>query len=80
MNLELYYYRECPFCQIVLNAIQQLGIEQLIQFKNTREHPDYRNDLQKLTGRTQVPCLVIDGKPMLESRDIASFLEKKFMK
>ncbi|MBF0352419.1 MAG: glutathione S-transferase N-terminal domain-containing protein [SAR324 cluster bacterium] len=80
MNLELYYYRECPFCQIVLSAIQQLGIEQLIQFKNTRENPDYRNDLQKLTGRTQVPCLVIDGNPMLESRDIASFLEKKFMK
>ena len=29
-------------------------------------------------GRTQVPCLTIDGKPMLESDDIIEYLENTF--
>jgi glutathione S-transferase len=34
--------------------------------------------LVKLTGKTQVPCLVIDGKPMHESEDIKQYLYQTF--
>ena len=37
-----------------------------------------REELGRINGgNTQVPCLIVDGKPMLESLDIIAFLEKK---
>lgn len=74
MQLELYYYDECPYCQIVLEAIEETGIEDKISFKNTRKDPWNREKLVADTGRGTVPCLYIDGKPMHESRDIANWL------
>ena len=76
MKLELYYYEQCPFCRIVLEKIKKLGLEDSIEFKNTMESPQYRHDHLKTTGRTTVPCLYIDGEPMFESSDIASWLEE----
>ncbi len=35
----------------------------------------HREDLMKLTGKTQVPCLVVGGDPMLESDAIIAYLE-----
>ena len=32
-------------------------------------------ELTKLTGKTQVPCLVVGGDPMLESDAIIAYLE-----
>ena len=78
MHLELYYYKECPFCRIVLSTIRQLGIEKQITMKNTRESSEYRDELVARNGRRQVPCLLVDGKPMLESRDISAFLMSEF--
>lgn len=74
MQLELYYYDECPYCQIVLEAIEETGLQDKISFKNTRKDPRNREKLVADTGRGTVPCLYIDGKPMHESRDIANWL------
>ncbi len=41
--------------------------------RNTLE-PGVIDDLVSLTGKTQVPCLVINGEPMLESDDIIAYL------
>ncbi|MBW1881075.1 MAG: glutathione S-transferase domain-containing protein [Deltaproteobacteria bacterium] len=30
------------------------------------------------TGRTQVPCLFVDGEPMFESLDIVDWFERSF--
>lgn len=75
-NLILYYFNECPYCQRVLDSIESLGIRNKIKFKNTHESHVFQRELISLTGKTQVPCLSIDGKPMLESSDIISYLEK----
>jgi glutaredoxin 3 len=75
-NLELFYFFECPYCQLVLNVIEELGIKNQITLCNTRENFSYREKLQKATGKTQVPCLFIDGKPMFESIDIANWLKQ----
>lgn len=75
-KLELYFYNECPYCQIVLSAIKEAKLEDKVIYLNTRENPIHREKLIKDTGRGTVPCLYIDGKPMHESRDIAHWLKE----
>ncbi|MBF0278134.1 MAG: glutathione S-transferase N-terminal domain-containing protein [SAR324 cluster bacterium] len=78
MHLELYYYNACPFCRMVLHTIDLLGIQDKIVMKDIMSHRAYSAELRELNGHTQVPCLVIDGKPMLESSDINDFLNDNF--
>ena len=73
MNLELYYFIECPFCQRVLRKIDELGIQSIV-LKNTMENPEFAQKLLEDTGRRTVPCLYINGKPMHESDDINAWL------
>ena len=72
----LYQFPECPFCQLVLNEIDKLELD--IPNKNTRLDPEAKDELISLTGKTQVPCLVIDGEPLLESSDIVNYLRKEY--
>ena len=37
--------------------------------------PENSQALLDMNGTTQVPCLVVDDKPMLESDDIVQYLE-----
>lgn len=74
----LYYFEACPFCQKVLKRIRELGIQDKIELRDTRKESKFLDELKKLNGKTQVPCLVVNGKPMLESDDINSFLSKTF--
>ncbi len=73
MNLQLYFFYECPFCQIILNKIEQLNLK--IELLNTRENPEHRQKLINDTGRATVPCLYIDNTPMHESADIINWLD-----
>ena len=73
-KLELYFFPECPYCQIVLQALKETGLESVVTYHNTRENPADRQKLINDTGKSQVPCLYIDDKPMHESRDIANWL------
>jgi len=50
-----------------------------ISLKNVKESSDIREELLALSGKTQVPCLVIDGKPMLESADIIDWLKENML-
>jgi hypothetical protein len=59
---------------MVLQKINQLGLTDKIELKNTLEVPEHKNFHQTTTGRTTVPCLYIDGKPMFESGDICDWL------
>ena len=76
--LALYKYDACPYCRRVMRTIDALGIAGQIEFRDTRTEPKWRQDLIAQTGRTQVPCLFIDGKPMFESADISRWLEEQF--
>jgi len=78
MQLELYYYNACPFCRMVLRTIDELEIHDEIVMKDTLSNRTYSQELLQMNGRTQVPCLVIDGKPLLESADINQFLSATF--
>lgn len=76
MSLILYHFESCPYCAKVRKVVAELDID--LEMRDTRENDAYREELVKLTGRTQVPCLVIDGKPMHESDDIVDYLRKNF--
>lgn len=77
MKLELFYFDECPYCQLVLSTMNELGLKE-IELKNTRKNPEYAQKLFQDTGRRTVPCLYIDGKPMHESREIAAWLKAHY--
>ncbi len=60
---------------VVLRKIDELDLKEKIIFKNTLMEPENREYHLKNTGRSTVPCLYIDGKPLFESRDICEWLE-----
>ncbi|MDF2550541.1 MAG: glutaredoxin [Chlamydiales bacterium] len=71
MSLTLYYFAECPYCQKVLRFMKEHKIE--LEMKNTREGT-WQEELIRIGGKSQVPCLVIDGAPLYESEDIIQWL------
>ncbi|HXH31440.1 MAG TPA: glutathione S-transferase N-terminal domain-containing protein [Bacteriovoracaceae bacterium] len=75
-TLELYYFPQCPFCQIVLSAMRVTGIEAQVELKDVVDDPHNKQRLIKDTGKSTVPCLYIDGKPMHESKDIANWIHQ----
>ncbi|MCC6759141.1 MAG: glutathione S-transferase N-terminal domain-containing protein [Candidatus Omnitrophica bacterium] len=71
-DLTLYYMPTCPFCQKVITFMKKNDIE--IPMKDINEGEN-RQGLLMLGGKTQVPCLVIDGKAMYESDDIITWFK-----
>ena len=75
-KLELYYFKSCPYCRKVMSYIKENGLQSKIVLHNTVEDAAAEARLVEMNGDDQVPCLVIDGKPMLESEDIIEWLGK----
>lgn len=71
-NMVLYVKPGCPFCHRVLDFMVANDI-QIETVDST--NPQRRQELLDMNGTTQSPCLVIDGKPMLESADIIAYLK-----
>lgn len=74
MEMTLYYKRECPYCQKVLDHLKKLGKD--IPKKDINQEPGTKDELIKMSGKSQVPCLMIDQKPLFESDAIITFLSK----
>ncbi|MBL8014209.1 MAG: glutathione S-transferase N-terminal domain-containing protein [Candidatus Omnitrophica bacterium] len=72
-KLTLYHFDGCPYCQKVRNYMKQASIT--LPMKDTRAEPRNREELIKIGGKPQVPCLVIDGKALYESDDIIQWLK-----
>jgi glutaredoxin len=76
MKLELYQFSSCPYCQKVLRYLDQQGLQSKVKLYDTLQDEAANERLLELTGDDQVPCLVIDGKPLLESDDIVAWLKE----
>jgi len=74
-ELVLYGRPSCPYCARVDRVIKELNIEDKITRRHTGIGTEWRADLRKRTGSTQVPCLFIDDEPMFESLDIIAWLK-----
>ncbi len=73
LELVLYKYDSCWFCQKVLRAIDALQLN--VAYRDTRRDTGALEELMSTGGRTQVPCLFVNGRPLYESDDIVHFLE-----
>jgi glutaredoxin 3 len=76
MQLELYHLKGCPYSAKVRAFINEAGLKSKIIFHEIHAEPQAYDKLMELTGQAQVPCLVIDGKPLLESDEIIKFLSR----
>ena len=59
-NMVLYYKPTCPFCHKVLAFMEQEDIA--MPMRDTLE-PGVKDDLIRIAGKGQVPCLIVDGVP-----------------
>ena len=78
MKLALYHYAGCPYCGIVRQAIDQLGLD--VELRSIHESSAILQELVEATGRRTVPCLRIESEAgdvrwLHESRDIISQLQ-----
>jgi glutaredoxin len=75
MNLELYHRQTCPHSAKVREFIHENELADEIRFFDIDEDESHREVLVDKTDDEQVPCLMVDGKPMLESDEIIAWLE-----
>ena len=80
MKLELYHFESCPYCRKVRNFIDKNHLKSQIVYHDTHQDSAAAERLLKMNDDSQVPCLVIDGKPMLESDDIIAWLKENLVK
>ncbi len=73
-HLVLFKFDACGFCRRVLRWLD--GHEVEVEVRDTWQDPGAREELIARTGRSQVPCLFIDGEPLFESLDILRWLEE----
>lgn len=73
-DLKLYILPGCPYCAKVDRFLDAHDLEV--------EHLDVTqdangDDLIRIGGKRQCPCLLIDGEPMYESDDIIAYLTER---
>jgi glutathione S-transferase len=76
VELVLYKFDACPYCRKVMRVIDRLGIS--VSYRDTDADPEAWAELERIGGHDQVPCLLVDGKPMYESEVIVAYLERRF--
>lgn len=76
-ELELYVMTGCPYCIKVKNFLDSNGIS--IPQRNITTDRAAEQCLIAVGGKRQVPCLFIDGKPLYESSDIITWVQKNML-
>lgn len=72
----LYVKSRCGFSRSALLALENIHLGGKVTVKNITDDPTAREELLRIAGKEQAPCLVVGGKPMHESKDIiARFVE-----
>ena len=70
-SYELYIKETCPYCVKVQRFMDRVGVS--LPTKSTLD-PAVRQELVRIGGKPQVPCLVIDGVALYESDDIIDYI------
>ena len=72
-ELALYHRPTCRFCKKVLNYLEQNGLS--VPLKNIKDNIEYQQELIRIGGKQQIPCLIIDGIALYESDAIVDWLK-----
>lgn len=76
VHLVLYKFDTCRFCRRVFESADRLKVN--LEYRDIRLESRWEQELTERTGKKQVPCLLIDGRPLLESAEIIQWLETHF--
>ncbi|MBU0468895.1 MAG: glutathione S-transferase N-terminal domain-containing protein [Candidatus Omnitrophica bacterium] len=71
-ELRMFFKPTCPFCLKVIDYIGVNGIS--VDLSDINDN-DNASELVKIGGKRQVPCLLIDGKPLYESDNIIDWFK-----
>ncbi|WP_026510452.1 glutaredoxin family protein [Butyrivibrio sp. LC3010] len=74
MDLKLFVSDTCGFCRRVKQYIDEVGRTD-VEYVNISHSQEAADELVRVGGKMQVPCLFIDGNPMYESLDIIQWLK-----
>ena len=66
----LYIKSRCGFSRATLLAMENLHLMDKVRVCNITDDPAAKETLLKVAGKETAPCLVVDGTPMHESKDI----------
>jgi glutaredoxin 3 len=72
--LTLYYTSYCPYSRKVLGYLKQVNKQ--LPMKDLASDPSAKEELKKVGGKMQVPCLVIDNQAIYESGEIIQWLSQ----
>ena len=75
-ELILYVSTYCSSCMKVTGYLKKRGIP--LPLRNVSGEARFREELVRIGGKSQVPCLVIDGKALYESDDIIRWLQENW--
>ena len=73
-TLVLYYTSYCPYCKKVLNYLKQTN--RRLSMKDLATDPSAKEELKRIGGKMQVPCLVIDNQALYDSGEIIKWLSQ----
>jgi glutathione S-transferase len=79
LNVQLYHKWQCPYSARVRDFIDEHQLGSRIEYVEINEVEGAQDKLAQMTGKSQVPCLVVDGKPMLESAEIVQWLRQNLV-
>jgi hypothetical protein len=70
----LYVKSNCGSSRAVMLARRNVFLQDRLTMKNVTEDQAAREELMKIAGKDQAPCLVIGGKPIHEGNVIIQHL------
>jgi glutaredoxin-related protein len=70
----LFVKSSCGFSQKVMLVRENLHLEDRIPLRNVTDDAKAKEDLVRVSGKEQAPCLIVDGKPMQDSDEIVRYL------
>ena len=73
LEISLFYRPTCPFCQKVIAYMDK---HQIIVPMEDISDTEQQQQLVSIGGKSQVPCLVVDGKALYESDDIIAWMQE----
>lgn len=78
--MQLYHYKQCPFCAKVRQKFDDLGLKEGEDYEliDAERGTPGSEKLLELGGKQQVPFLVDEGVKMYESDDIIRYVSKRF--
>jgi len=73
----LFVKSNCGHSVKVLQARDNLHLQAQVPVKNVSDDSSARTELERLAGKDQAPCLVVDGKPLHEADEIVSYFVRQ---